>query len=101
MGAAVVVVGFMLYRQFKPGAAGTSALQPIVGGQITPTYDPMFGAPYNADTVAGRIGLADLWTGINKNTLSGTGYDYLGSITNPQLTGNGGHDSIFVKGWWN
>ena len=38
MGAAVVVVGFMLYKQFKPGASGTAgtagALQPIVGGQV-------------------------------------------------------------------
>lgn len=60
MGAAVVVVGFMLYKQFKPGASGTAgtagALQPIVGGQVTPTYDPMFGAPYNPDTVAGQPG---------------------------------------------
>jgi len=29
------------------------------------------------------------------------GKDYLSSITSPAITGNGGKDSIYVKGWWN
>ena len=102
MGAAVVAVGFILYKQFKrPAATAGSGLAPFVNDQVTSYYDPTLGAPYNTESVAGRMGLADLWSGINQNSYSGTGYDYLGSITNPQLTGNGGHDSIYVKGWWN
>lgn len=104
MGAAVVGLGYVLYKQFKPGAAmtgtGTGTLSPILGGQITPTYNPMYGAPYDPNTVSGQFGLAGLLSGTTNEWTYG-GKDYLGSITNPQLTGNGGKDSIFVKGWWN
>ncbi|WP_300752655.1 hypothetical protein [Janthinobacterium sp.] len=101
MGAAVVGLGYVLYKQFRPGAAvGGSSLSPILGGQITSSYNPMYGAPYDQNTVLGQFGLAGLLNGTTSDWTYG-GKDYLAGITNPQLTGNGGKDSIFVKGWWN
>ncbi len=39
----------------------------MVGGQVGSYYDPMLGAPYNPETVVGRMGLADLWNGISNS----------------------------------
>lgn len=105
MGAAVVAVGFILYKQFKSpaagvGAAGGAVAGTIVGGQVGSSYDPMLGAPYNPETVAGRMGLADLWAGINNTSWLGGGKDYLSTISSP-LLGGSQPDSIVVKGWWN
>ena len=105
MGAAVVGLGYVLYSQFKPGArasngAAIGGLSPILGGQITPTYNPMYGAPYDQNTVHGSFHLADLLSGTTSDWSYG-GTDYLSSITNPMLNGNGGKDSIVIKGWWN
>lgn len=90
MGAAVVAVGFILYKQFKTPAAGAGSGivgGVMVGGQVGGYYDPMLGAPYNPETVAGRMGLADLWSGINSNDWLGGGTDYLAKITDPMLSG--------------
>lgn len=99
MGAAVVGLGYVLYKQFKTKAL-TTGLSPILGGQITPSYNPMYGAPYDQNTALGSFGLAGLLSGTTSDWSYG-GTDYLASITNPQITGNGGKDSIVVKGWWN
>ena len=103
MGAAVVAVGFILYKQFKKPAATAAAgsgLAPLVNNQVTNLYDPTMGAPYNQETVAGRMGLADLWTGISNNSWLGGGKDYLSTISSPMVGGTQ-PDSIVVKGWWN
>ena len=104
MGAAVVGLGYVLYTQFKPGAKTTGAaiggMSPILGGKIGPYYDPMYGAPYDQNTVGGSFSLAGLLSGTSNDWTYG-GTDYLSSITNPQITGNGGKDSVYVKGWWN
>ena len=105
MGAAVVGLGYVLFSQFKPGAkagqvAATGGMSPILGGQIGTSYNPMLGAPYDQNTALGSFGLAGLLSGATSDWSYG-GTDYLSSITNPQITGNGGKDSIFVKGWWN
>ncbi|MEG1054868.1 MAG: hypothetical protein RR376_03435 [Janthinobacterium sp.] len=91
MGVAVVALGYALYTQFKPGktaSGGAGALSPILNGQIGTSYNPMQGAPYDQNTALGSFGLAGL--------LSGTTNDW-----SPAITGNGGKDSIYVKGWWN
>lgn len=103
MGAAVVAVGFILYKQFKSPGAGTGSGVVggvMVGGQVGGSYDPTLGSPYNPETVAGRMGLADLWAGISNTDWLGGGTDYLGGITSPLLGGKQ-PDSIVVKGWWN
>ncbi|MEG0885145.1 MAG: hypothetical protein RSH52_28295, partial [Janthinobacterium sp.] len=88
MGVAVVALGYALYTQFKPGktaSGGAGALSPILNGQIGTSYNPMQGAPYDQNTALGSFGLAGL--------LSGTTNDW-----SPAITGNGGKDSIYVKG---
>ncbi len=104
MGAAVVGLGYVLYSQFKPGAkagqgAAIGGLSPILGGQIAPTYNPMYGAPYDPNTVHGSFGLAGLLNGTTNDWTYG-GKDYLSSITSPLLGGTQ-KDSIVIKGWWN
>lgn len=104
MGAAVVAVGFILYKQFKAPASAWSGSGTVggvmVGGQVGGYYDPTLGAPYNPETVAGRMGLADLWNGISNTDWLGGGTDYLATISSPLLGGKQ-PDSIVKPGWWN
>lgn len=99
MGAAVVGLGYVLYKQFKTKTL-TTGLAPILGGQIGTSYNPMQGAPYDQNTALGSFGLAGLLSGTTNDWTYG-GKDYLSSITSPAITGNGGKDSVYVKGWWN
>ena len=103
MGVAVVALGYVMYTQFKPGkvAGGAAgALSPSLNGQIGTSYNPMQGATYDQNTALGSFGLAGLLSGTTNDWTYG-GKDYLSSITSPAITGNGGKDSVYVKGWWN
>nr|WP_314606068.1 hypothetical protein [uncultured Janthinobacterium sp.] len=100
MGAALALTGYIVYLQFKPGKAASGALSPILNGQIGTGYNPMQGAPYDQGTALGSFGLAGLLSGTTNDWTYG-GKDYLSSITSPAITGNGGKDSVYVKGWWN
>lgn len=98
MGAAVVGLGYVLYKQFKTKTL-TTGLAPILGGQIGTSYNPMQGAPYDQNTALGSFGLAELLSGTTNDWTYG-GKDYLSTITSPRLGGTQ-PDSIVVKGWWN
>lgn len=94
VGMAVVVMGYALFKQFKPGAPGSSALTPVFSGNA-PT-NPSQGVPFDSANPGALISLVDLlrgtvhdiMTGDNRGETPATVYEIGQSVIEEQYPGS-------------